>query len=48
MFKPKRIFIAINLPKQIKKQLAQFQENWPDLPARWLKKETLHITLGFL
>jgi len=43
-----RIFIAINLSDEIKKQLVQFQKNWPDLPARWLKKETLHITLGFL
>ena len=43
-----RIFIAINLPEDIKEKLTRFQKNWPDLPARWLKKETLHITLGFL
>lgn len=44
----KRIFIAINLPDDIKKQLTSFQDTWPELPARWTKKESLHITLAFL
>lgn len=43
-----RIFIAINLPEDIKKRLSDFQEKWPTLPARWTKKENLHITLVFL
>ncbi len=43
-----RIFIAINLPEKIKKELSSFQERWPDLPCRWTKKENLHITLSFL
>jgi 2'-5' RNA ligase len=43
-----RIFIAINLPENIKKKLAQYQDKWPDLPCRWTKKENLHITLEFL
>lgn len=43
-----RIFIAINLPEYIKKKLADYQSKWPDLPARWIKKENLHITLEFL
>ena len=43
-----RVFIAINLPDEIKEQLAQFQKNWPTLTCRWLKKETFHITLAFL
>lgn len=43
-----RIFIAINLPEEIKKKLALYQDNWPNLPARWTKKENLHITLVFL
>ena len=43
-----RIFIAINLPEDIKKKLADFQFKWPELPARWTKPENLHITLAFL
>lgn len=43
-----RIFIAINLPENIKKELSNYQSKWPDLPARWVKKENLHITLAFL
>ncbi len=43
-----RIFIAINLPENIKKKLSFFQEKWSELPIRWTKKESLHITLEFL
>lgn len=43
-----RIFIAINLPQEIKKELTKFQSKWPELPARWTKPENLHITLAFL
>ncbi len=43
-----RIFIAINLPEKIKKELSSFQAKWPELPCRWTKKENLHITLEFL
>jgi 2'-5' RNA ligase len=43
-----RIFIAINLPEDVKRELSLYQENWPSLPARWTKKENLHITLVFL
>ena len=43
-----RIFIAINLPEDVKKKLADYQLKWPELPARWTKKENLHITLEFL
>ena len=43
-----RIFIAINLPGDVKKGLAFHAEKWPDLPARWTKKDNLHITLEFL
>lgn len=43
-----RVFIAINLPEDIKNKLADFQYKWPELPARWTKKENLHITLEFL
>ena len=44
----RRIFIAINLPKDIKKTLADFQKKWQDLPARWVNPENIHITLVFV
>ena len=43
-----RIFIAINLPEDTKQKLLDFQLQWPDLPARWTKKDNLHITLVFI
>ena len=43
-----RIFIAINLPEDIKQKLADYQSKWPELPVRWTKKDNLHITLEFL
>jgi len=43
-----RVFIAINLPENIKKKLADFERKWPELPARWTKFFNLHITLSFL
>ncbi len=46
-----RIFIAINLPEEIKDKLADYQKkfeweggDW----AKWTKKENLHITLEFI
>lgn len=45
--KKRRIFIAVNLPDELKEKLAKFREEWPDLPARWTPKENLHITLAF-
>lgn len=44
-----RIFIAINLPEDIKKRLIEFRNKWPEeLPIRWVKTDNLHITLSFL
>lgn len=43
-----RIFIAVELSQNLKKTLAEFQKNWPELPARWIKEHNLHITLQFL
>jgi 2'-5' RNA ligase len=43
-----RIFIAINLPSEIKQELISYQRKWQDLPVRWTKKENLHLTLIFL
>ena len=48
MEKRHRVFIAINLPEEVKKELAGFYERWMDLPAKWTKKDNLHITLEFL
>ena len=48
MHKRHRIFIAINLPEEIKRELFNYSEKWPELPARWTAKENLHITLEFL
>jgi 2'-5' RNA ligase len=43
-----RIFIAINLPPEIKNVLKKFQNSFSELPAKWVKPENLHITLAFL
>lgn len=43
-----RVFIAINLPENIRQELMNFQLKWPELPVRWTKKDNLHITLAFL
>lgn len=48
MEKRHRIFIAINLPEEIKKELFAYSEKWPELPAKWTAKDNLHITLEFL
>jgi 2'-5' RNA ligase len=44
----RRIFIGINLPEEIRKELEKFQFKFSELPARWVKKENFHITLAFL
>ena len=44
----KRIFITINLPEQAKNILVDYQEKWQDLPVRWVKQNSLHLTLAFL
>jgi len=43
-----RIFIAINLPEDVKKKLTSYESQWPDLPARWTREENIHITLVFI
>ncbi len=56
----RRIFIAINLPEEIKDKLVFYQRKFEELfdscqterfearPCRWTKKENMHITLEFL
>jgi len=46
--KRRRVFIAINLPEDIKKKLAGYKEKWPELPIKWTKLNNIHITLAFL
>lgn len=43
-----RIFIAVNIPPQVKRRLLDIQEKHFDLPVRWTKIDNLHITLSFL
>ncbi len=47
-----RVFIAINLPEDIKRKLVSEQEEIDALfdisPIRWTKRDNLHITLAFL
>lgn len=43
-----RVFVAINLPENIKKKLAEYQTKWPEIPVRWTKPNNIHITLVFL
>ncbi len=44
----RRLFIAINLPENIKSKLVEHQKQWADLPVRWTIKPNLHITLVFI
>jgi 2'-5' RNA ligase len=48
MEKRHRVFVAINLPEDIKKTLSKYQEKYPEIPAKWVDKNNLHITLEFL
>lgn len=48
MEKRHRVFIAINLPEEVKRELAGFYDKWPELPSKWTEKDNLHITLEFL
>ncbi len=44
----KRVFLAINLPAEIKSELLKIQKQFPTLPGRFVKDESLHLTLIFL
>jgi len=46
--RPRRIFVAINLPDDVKEKLLEYKNAWQEIPARWAKKENLHLTLTFL
>jgi len=44
----RRVFLAINLPEKIKKRLAEYREKYDNLPVRWTKEASLHLTLVFI
>ena len=44
----KRLFIAIPLPQEIKRELANFQKRFKKLNIRWINHENLHFTLIFI
>lgn len=44
----KRLFVAVNLPEEVKEALLLYQEMWAELPGTWTRKENLHATLAFL
>ena len=44
----KRIFIAINLPDEIKRELLSYEKRWKNLHIRWTNFHKLHITVDFL
>lgn len=44
----KRVFVAINLPDEIKDKLVKWQEVHKNFNVRWTKKNSLHITLYFI
>ena len=58
--KKRRVFIAINLPEDIKQKLGDYQKKIEKLftpyrseasgsgPIRWTKQDNIHITLAFL
>ena len=48
MEKRHKVFIAINLPPDIKKVLARHQEKYQEIPAKWISQSNMHITLEFL
>lgn len=43
-----RIFLAINLPEETKKELISLKEQLSGLPLRWTAPQNLHLTLVFL
>ena len=44
----KRIFVAINLPEEIRRELLSYERRWKNLHIKWTNFYNLHITLEFL
>jgi len=47
-FMKKRIFIAINLPDDIKRAFLSYEKRWRNLRVRWTSFKNMHITVEFL
>jgi len=43
-----RVFIAVNLSEEIKEKLFSFRKKYLSIPAKWVEKENIHITVLFL
>jgi len=43
-----RLFISIPLPENVRKVLANVKQDFPELPAKWVEEENLHLTLIFI
>ena len=44
----KRIFVGVNVPEYTKKLLAKTCGQWQNLPIRWTKQDSLHVTVLFI
>jgi 2'-5' RNA ligase len=44
----KRIFIAVDLPDEIKRELLSYEKRWKNLHIKWTNFYKLHITVRFL
>jgi 2'-5' RNA ligase len=44
----KKIFVEIIVPNQMKRRLAQNVAKWAELPIKWMKEESIHITVSFV
>jgi 2'-5' RNA ligase len=44
----KRIFITINLPDEIKRELLSYEKRWKNLHVKWTNFYKMHITVSFL
>jgi len=43
-----RVFISINIPEKIKKEIVEIQSKLPEFKGKKTEKENLHLTLKFL
>jgi len=44
----RKVFIGIQLPASVRKKLVQKIEKWQDLPIKWIREDSFHITLSFI
>ncbi len=44
----KKIYIEIQIPDPVKRRLAKKIEMWGDLPIKWNKEDSLHLTVSFV